>query len=164
MEADLVAAGILQDISARSPIISSDTAPTRQSLDSARFPRRQRAPLRDRQRLDQKPPTTEEAFEDVGLNDDTKPQQPQAPARKRGFFKFGSEHPDGHAATATATATAAGGSGAAATGTPSSMSRFLMTGRKRAQSGQGAELGNMDRPKTAGSVVEVQETAAAAGQ
>jgi hypothetical protein len=32
-----------------------------------------------------------------------------------------------------------------------------MTGRKRGQSGQGAELGSMERPKTAGSAVEASE-------
>ena len=113
-----------QDISARSPITGHDV-PTRQSLDSARFPRLPRTAI-DR-KMERQPPTAEECFEDVGLDDHK--QQP----RKRGFFaKFGdTQDKDGHLAE------------------PSPVSRFLMPGRKRGQSGQGSELGNMDRPQTA---------------
>lgn len=102
-------------------------------------------------RFEREPPTPEEGFEDVGLNDDvaaaaaaaahSKPAQ--APARKRAFFKFGSEQqPDGATGSPGSTATPSGGA-------PTTMSRFL-SGRKRGQSGQGAELGAMpERSRTA---------------
>lgn len=120
------------DISAKSPIMVVDSAP-RGSLDSSRFPRMPRSVLGERRfgQFGQEPPTPEESFEDVGLNDECKPQQQaQQPAKKRGFFsKFGSE--------------------ATAEGAPivhaQSMSRFL-AGRKRSQSGQGDELGAIPSP------------------
>ncbi|GJN68468.1 hypothetical protein VFPBJ_02937 [Purpureocillium lilacinum] len=113
------------DISARSPITGHDM-PTRQSLDSARFPRLPRSAI-DRRMMERQPPTAEEGFEDVGLDDH------KQPPRKRGFFsKFGdSQDKDGHLAE------------------PSPVSRFLMPVRKRGHSGQGSELGAMDRPQTA---------------
>ena len=78
-------------------------------------------------------PTDEESFEDVGLNDETK----QQPLKKKGIFsRFGdsAEPPvSGEAAR------------------PNSSHRgFHLPGRKRGQSGQGAELGNIDRPITNG--------------
>lgn len=74
--------------------------------------------------MERQPPTAEEGFEEVGLEDH------KQPPRKRGFFsKFG-ETQDKDSTGQQA------------------VSRFLMPGRKRGQSGQGAELGNMDRPKT----------------
>ena len=107
-----------QDISARSPVYVHD-AP-RQSLDSARFPRMPRSSIRDRP-FDRQPPTAEEGFEDVGLNDEQKQlsQLSQQP-KKRGFFsKFSdSQEPSNHSHM-------------------QGMSRFI-PGRKRAQSGQGA--------------------------
>lgn len=117
----------LQDISARSPIRSSHEIPTRQSLDSARFPRLPRSAL-DRSKSERPTSTVEEAFEDVGL-DDQKQQQQSPHPRKRGFFsKFSDEKEKDAAAQGP-------------------VSRFLNTGRKRGQSGQGSELGNMDQPK-----------------
>ncbi len=84
-------------------------------------------------RFDREPPTAEEGFEDVGLNDEHK-QQP----KKRGFFsKFGSEpHQD------------------VAPGNSPTVSRFLIPSRKRGQSGsgQGSELGQIERPNTAASL------------
>jgi len=116
------------DISARSPITSSDNG--RQSLDSARLPRLPRSAVGER-RFERQPPTTEEGFEDVGLNDD------QNKPKKKGFFsKFGEPSEGGNSSPTN--------------------SRFHITGRKRGQSGQGAELGNIERPGTAGSA-EVQE-------
>ncbi|KAJ4163889.1 hypothetical protein LMH87_005593 [Akanthomyces muscarius] len=103
------------DITARSPIKHKE-APVRQSLDSARFPRQQRSVHR---KIERQPPTPEESFEDVGL-DDAK-QQP----RKRGFFAKLTDSQDKDSS-------------------PSSMPRFLGGGRKRGQSGQGAELGSVD--------------------
>jgi len=72
-------------------------------------------------------PTAEETFEDVGLNDDPKP-------KKRGFFsKFtdseGNSSPD---ARPTSSHHSHG---------------FHFTGRKRGQSGQGAELNSMSGPQ-----------------
>lgn len=99
----------------------------RQSLDSARFPRHpQHRPIN--RKFEKEPPTPEESFEDVGLDDQK--QQP----RKRGFFSKLTETQDKDAAGTTGQQT---------------MSRFLMGGRKRGQSGQGAELGAMEQPKTA---------------
>ncbi|KAH6606377.1 hypothetical protein Trco_005530 [Trichoderma cornu-damae] len=110
------------DISARSPITAYDVA-TRQSLDSARFARLPRSAMhRNLEQL----PTAEENFEDVGLDDQK--QQP----RKRGFFSKLTEGQEG-------------GSSSAQTG----VSRFLMPGRKRAQSGQGSELGTMEHTTVA---------------
>jgi len=116
------------DISARSPISrSSHEIPTRQSLDSARFQRLPRSAI-DRAKSDRPTSTVEEAFEDVGLDDQK--QQAQSPQpRKRGFFSKFSDEKDKDVAT------------------QGSVSRFLNTGRKRGQSGQGAELGNMEHPK-----------------
>jgi len=112
------------DISARSPIIPAE--PLRQSLDSARIPRLPRSAIGDR-RFERQPPTAEEGFEDVGLNDEHAKQ-----VKKKGFFsKFG----DGSETSAPST-----------TG-----SRFHIGGRKRGQSGVGEELGSMPRPGTANS-------------
>ncbi|KAK1833812.1 hypothetical protein QBC39DRAFT_40750 [Podospora conica] len=114
------------DISAKSPIVTVD-APARGSLDSARFPRFQRTPLGGR-RFAQDFPTPDESFEEVGLDeDDEEPAQPTA--KKHGFFsKFGSDSStDGPLINSQ------------------SLSRFL-PGRKRGQSGQGAELGAVMRP------------------
>jgi len=108
------------DISARSPIAKHDV-PTRGSLDSHHFPRLPRS-ARDR-KID--PPAVEEAFEEVGLDDQK--NQPSQPLRKRGFFsKFG----DGQEKDAM---------------NQGAVSRFLIPGRKRAQSGQGAELNHIEQ-------------------
>ncbi|KAI1410780.1 hypothetical protein F5Y13DRAFT_166793 [Hypoxylon sp. FL1857] len=119
------------DISARSPVIVHDQP--RQSLDSARFPRSPRMFVRNRP---WDPPTVEEGFEDVGLNDDQK-QQP----KKRSFFaKFSeSQEPSAHTQS-----------------TGMGMSRFI-PGRKRAQSGQGSELGHIERPKSRQSIEGEEE-------
>lgn len=119
-----------KDISAKSPMMVHD-AP-RQSLDSARFPRLPRSAIRDRG-FEREPPTAEEGFEDVGLNEEQK-QQPQQQPKKRGFFAKFSESQEPNSPTHTHAHN-------------QGMSRFI-PGRKRAQSGQGAELGNMDRPKS----------------
>jgi hypothetical protein len=101
--------------------------PARQSLDSARLPRMPRSAI---ERSFEQPPTAEEGFEDVGL-DDHKYQQQQQPAQqaqpqKRGFFSKFSDSRDRDPSSNP------------------SVSRFLMHGRKRAQSGQGSELTPMD--------------------
>jgi hypothetical protein len=101
-------------------------APTRQSLDSARFPRPHRYPLTDR--FAKTEPTAEEDdFEDVGLDTDA---DVDANKPKRKFFSL-FESQDGSSIHNTAA--------------PSGVSRFL-PGRKRGQSGTGAELRSMDPP------------------
>ena len=67
-------------------------------------------------------PTAEENFEDVGLDDQKQQQHP----RRRGFF---SKFSDGQEKDVP---------------NQPVVSR-LLAGRKRGQSGQGAELGNMDQ-------------------
>ncbi|PBP19751.1 hypothetical protein BUE80_DR009404 [Diplocarpon rosae] len=112
------------DISAKSPVKTHNIG--RQSLDSARIPRFPRSAMNER-RFERQPPTAEEGFEDVGLNDEAK--QP----KKKGFFsKFGDNNVEPSAQSPTS-------------------SRFHIGGRKRGQSGVGEELGNMPRPGTAGS-------------
>jgi hypothetical protein len=110
------------DISARAPVVGNDT-PTRQSLDSARFPRLPRTAID--WKSDHPSPMVEETFEDVGL-DDNKQQLQQ---RKRGFFSKFTDAPEKDP------------------NQPSAMSRFHMPGRKRGQSGQGAELGAIPLPQ-----------------
>ncbi|KAL6908728.1 hypothetical protein GGI43DRAFT_153840 [Trichoderma evansii] len=106
------------DISARSPVTAAFDIPTRQSLDSARFSRMPRSAInRNLEQL----PTADEGFEDVGLEDQK--QQP----RKRGFFSKLTETQEKDSSPA-----------------PSGVSRFLIPGRKRAQSGQGSELSPME--------------------
>ncbi|KAI1322022.1 hypothetical protein F5Y16DRAFT_56645 [Xylariaceae sp. FL0255] len=125
------------DVCAKSPVTIHDVP--RQSLDS-RLGRLPRASIRNHS-FDNDLPTAEEGFEDVGLNDEQKPQQTQSqnaqnPKRKSFFAKF-SEPQEANAH----------GQG---------MARFI-PGRKRAQSGQGAELGPMERPNSSHHVVEAQE-------
>ncbi|KAH8166963.1 hypothetical protein CIB48_g1266 [Xylaria polymorpha] len=99
------------------------------SLDSAGM-RNPRSSVRHRS-FERELPTAEESFEDVGLNDDQKQGQQQHPKKKSFFSKFSepqesSTHGEG-------------------------LARFI-PGRKRAQSGQGAELGPVERPKSSQSV------------
>ncbi|ROT35579.1 hypothetical protein SODALDRAFT_328944 [Sodiomyces alkalinus F11] len=141
------------DVSARSPVTNHDVLP-RQSLDSARFPRFPRTTFH-RSTVGEQPTVEESGFEEVGLHDEqgSKQQQqqqqhpspnPQAQTqtqRRRGLFaRFGDSGGHGHDNRDQPPATPT-------TGNP--VSRFLMTGRKRAQSGQGSELGTMERPHTA---------------
>lgn len=113
------------DISARSPVVGHEIG--RQSLDSARLPRLPRSAMNER-RFERQPPTAEEGFEDVGLNDEQAKQ-----TKKKGFFsKFGDSNADSTTQSPTT-------------------SRFHIGGRKRGQSGVGEELGNIPRPDTAGS-------------
>ncbi|KAK0613043.1 hypothetical protein B0T17DRAFT_593255 [Bombardia bombarda] len=149
------------DICAKSPIVVTDLMP-RQSLDSSRFSRLPRSSLHER-RFERAPPTPEESFEDVGLNDDNKQQQhPQS--KKRNFFsKFGSDTAATATTTTTTTTTTPDVPVATGGGNMQAMSRFL-PGRKRAQSGQGAELEAMpiaaDRPPTPDSALQEQEVEA----
>ncbi|KAI9684795.1 MAG: hypothetical protein M1829_000170 [Trizodia sp. TS-e1964] len=123
------------DISARCPV-QPDGTPPRQSLDSRtyRFPRS----AIDKRTFDRQIPTTEEAFEDVGLNDDTKP-------KRRGLFaRFGDSSEVSSPAESAPAASRHG---------------FHITGRKRGQSGQGAELGKIDK---SGATDSSQDTVTAA--
>lgn len=129
-----------QDISARSPIDCGGETYPRQSLDARRSVdtrrsldvRRSRATPRSsmqqhRESADQVP---EEGFEEVGLNDEPKPQ----PQKKRGLFaRFGdNNHADEKKQEDR----------------PQSSHHFSLTGRKRAESGGGAELKPMPRQST----------------
>jgi hypothetical protein len=85
-----------------------------------------RSAIGDR-RFDRQPPTAEEGFEDVGLNDGNDPTKQ---IKKKGFFsKFGDE----------------------------ALPTFHMPGRKRGQSGTGEELGNIPKPGNVTPNVEVDE-------
>ncbi|KAJ9663792.1 hypothetical protein H2201_005513 [Coniosporium apollinis] len=125
------------DISARSPIPDMDSFP-RQSLDSrrARMPN-ERMPSdrlpRSSLSIDRVEPTPEEGFEEVGLNDEVKP-------KRRGLFSRFGDSSEANSSPDTKPV--------------SGHHSFHFTGRKRAQSGAGAELKSM--PKPAGShAVEV---------
>ena len=80
------------------------------------------------------PPRTaeEEIFEDVGLNDEAK-----QPPKKRGIFARFGDNTESSAPIDNSR--------------PNSSHRgFHLPGRKRAQSGQGAELGHMTKPANTG--------------
>ncbi|MCJ1336057.1 hypothetical protein MMC09_001332 [Bachmanniomyces sp. S44760] len=112
------------DISAKSPVFQPELS-TRQSLDS-RSSRLPRASINGSGSFEKPQPTDEETFEDVGLNDEAKP-------KKKGLFsRFGDSGE---------TPALASDDGSR----PSSSHRgFHIPGRKRGQSGQGAELGHMN--------------------
>ncbi|KZF22283.1 hypothetical protein L228DRAFT_247938 [Xylona heveae TC161] len=109
------------DISARSPVIQPEGYAPRQSLDS-RTSRLPRSAVNGKH-FDPPKVTDEEPFEDIGLNDDTKP-------KKKGIFSRFGDSSDSPSDNSNAN---------------SSHRTFHFSGRKRGQSGQGAELGNMDR-------------------
>ncbi|KAJ5244137.1 hypothetical protein N7489_004233 [Penicillium chrysogenum] len=108
------------DISARSPIIHPDAAPSRTSLDS-RFSRLTPSGTQCNS-LTKSEIMEEETFEEVGLNDEAKP-------KKKGFLsRFGDS-----------------GNDAQTSGPKSSTSSFgfHIPGRKRGQSGGGSELASV---------------------
>lgn len=111
----------------------------RQSLES-RMANPARSAVRGSGQLERPRPTEEETFEDVGLNDETK----QPPKKKGIFARFGesSESP-------TATDSTRPGS---------SHRGFHLPGRKRGQSGQGAELGHIIKSTSAGGANGVPTT------
>ncbi|KAL9120216.1 MAG: hypothetical protein Q9187_003230 [Circinaria calcarea] len=118
------------DISARSPVYQPDDKASRQSLDS-RSSRvgTPRSAINGTGRFERPNTTDEEGFEEVGLNDESKP-------KKRGLFsRFGDSIDPPSAADDSTRPT-------------SSHRGFHIPGRKRGQSGVGAELGNIDRPAT----------------
>lgn len=85
-------------------------------------------------RFQREPPTEEEGFEDVGLNDENVKQ-----VKKKGFF---SRFADSGETTTTQVSTG---------------SRFHIGGRKRGQSGTGEELENIKPPVATTSTKEVEE-------
>ncbi|KAJ4367487.1 hypothetical protein N0V83_007070 [Neocucurbitaria cava] len=127
------------DISARSPAQNciNETYPrqsldarrsvdTRRSLDVRRSRATPRSSMQQPRNSESQAEVPEEGFEEVGLNDEPKPQ----PQKKRGLFaRFGdnSEKQEER---------------------PASSHHFSLTGRKRAESGGGAELKPMSRPST----------------
>ncbi|KAG9795891.1 polyadenylate binding protein, partial [Aureobasidium melanogenum] len=124
------------DISARSPIIAPEGRP-RQSLDSSYH----RQPPRSSLALNRPLPTADEGFEDVGL-DDPKP-------KKRGFLSRLTDSND---------------DGPDARPTSSHHGFHFGTGRKRGQSGQGAELkpmtdkSNDEKSQKSNNMSDVQAT------
>ncbi|KAF1841018.1 uncharacterized protein K460DRAFT_371010 [Cucurbitaria berberidis CBS 394.84] len=126
------------DISARSPVQDciNETYPrqsldarrsvdTRRSYDIRRSRATPRSSMQQPRNSESQAEVPEEGFEEVGLNDEPKPQ----PQKKRGLFaRFGdnSEKQEER---------------------PASSHHFSLTGRKRAESG-GAELKPMPRPMT----------------
>ncbi|KAL9607573.1 MAG: hypothetical protein Q9167_007525 [Letrouitia subvulpina] len=115
-----------QDISARSPVPPAPTTP-RQSLDS----RMARPPRSSIKNLERPQPTDEEDFEDIGLNDDAKHQ----PLKKKSLFARFGDNSEASASSSSENPRPV-----------SSHKGFHFPGRKRGQSGQGAELGNIERP------------------
>jgi hypothetical protein len=130
---------LMQDISGRSPVIGAMGGDRpRASLDSRTFQSFQSSP-RKSTNLQRPAPVPihapmreEEDFEDVGLNDDPKPAQQTAPPKKRGFLSRLTDSSNEQQAAPGAT--------------PSQESKWHFGGRKRGQSGQGAELGSMPQP------------------
>lgn len=129
-----------QDISARSPVQDciSETYPrqsldarrsvdTRRSLDVRRSRATPRSSMQQSRNSESRDGVPEEGFEDVGLNDEQKPQ----PQKKRGLFaRFGDNN---HANEKQEDK-------------PPSTHHFSLTGRKRAESGGGAEMKPMPKP------------------
>lgn len=108
------------------------------------MPRHPRTALNGTEAFERPPPTEEEetneseveaeaAFEDVGLGDEIKP-----PPKKKGIFsRFGDNSNNVEPASVSGDVVR-----------PASGHRgFHLPGRKRGQSGQGAELGNIDKVK-----------------
>ncbi|RAR09398.1 Family 51 glycoside hydrolase [Stemphylium lycopersici] len=134
------------DISARSPIVDNvhETYP-RQSLDARRSVetrrsfdvRRSRATPRSS--MQQGRPSEshdevpEEGFEDVGLNDEPKPQ----PKKRSIFSRFGDNNNNN---------TTNSHANDKPEERPASSHHFSLTGRKRAESGAGSELKPMPKP------------------
>lgn len=100
---------------------------TRQSLDS-RFPRASRPIANDSDNFEPPKSADEDGFEDVGLNDEVK----QVPKKRGIFARFGDNSDNSPTGDNVR---------------PSSSHRgFHLPGRKRGQSGTGAELANIEKP------------------
>ncbi|RYN95615.1 hypothetical protein AA0119_g8528 [Alternaria tenuissima] len=129
------------DISARSPITDNvhETYPrqsldarrsvdTRRSLDVRRSRATPRSSMQQPRHSESHEQVPEEGFEDVGLNDEPKPQ----PKKRSIFSRFGDNN---HANEKTEER-------------PGSSHHFSLTSRKRAESGAGSELKPMPKPST----------------
>jgi len=127
------------DISARSPIQDNvhETYPrqsldarrsvdTRRSLDVRRSRATPRSSMQQPRHSESHEQVPEEGFEEVGLNDEPKPQ----PKKRSIFSRFGDNN---HANEKTEER-------------PNSSHHFSLTGRKRAESGAGSELKPMPKP------------------
>ncbi|KAI9696538.1 MAG: hypothetical protein M1836_005557 [Candelina mexicana] len=128
------------DISARSPVIQPEATPPRQSLDSrtnSRTNSYSRSAVNGRP-FEPPQPTAEEGFEDVGLNDEVKP-------KKRGLFSRFGDTSD----------TTGSSESRPSSSHHSPIHGFHFTGRKRGQSGQGAELRQIDKQNTNPAAVDV---------
>ena len=130
-----------QDISARSPIQDNvhETYPrqsldarrsvdTRPSLDVRRSRATPRSSMQQPRHSESHEQVPEEGFEEVGLNDEPKPQ----PKKRSLFSRFGDNN---HANEKTEER-------------PGSSHHFSLTGRKRAESGAGSELKPMPKPSS----------------
>jgi len=126
------------DISARSPIQDNvhETYPrqsldarrsvdTRRSLDVRRSRATPRSSIQQPRHSESHEQVPEEGFEEVGLNDEPKPQ----PKKRSIFSRFGDNNNTDKAEER-----------------PSSSHHFSLTGRKRAESGAGSELKPMPKP------------------
>jgi hypothetical protein len=99
---------------------------TRRSLDARRSRATPRSSMQQGRLSESHDQVPEEGFEDVGLNDEPKPQP-----KKRGIFsRFGDNN---HASDKSDER-------------PTSSHHFSLTGRKRAESGAGSELKPMPKP------------------
>ncbi|KAF2460765.1 hypothetical protein BDY21DRAFT_279185 [Lineolata rhizophorae] len=141
------------DISARSPVMDhADALRPRQSLDSRQARLQPRSSLHEQRRANGgagvRGPTAEEReadFEDVGLNEEPKQQ---LPVKKRGLFaRFGDSASDVNVNNQGQQQQQQQGADANRPGS-SGHHGFHFSGRKRGQSGQGAELKNMNRAGT----------------
>lgn len=115
-------------------------------MDSTRVSRMPRQRLFEREPPSAVEEGEGEGFEDVGLNEDEpKPQvqhmytqQSQPQPKKRGFFAKFSDHSQEN-----------GGLSPIASPSPTTSRFSLLPSRKRAQSIQGAEMSQVERPQTA---------------
>lgn len=113
------------DISARSPVVQPGGPPLRKSLDSRVAGQLQSTASEAGE--GQRSSTADEHFEDVGLHDEIKPK------KKSLFARFAETDHSNPTATPTS---------------PLPHHGFSFPGRKRGHSGQGAELGKIDRSGT----------------
>jgi hypothetical protein len=113
-------------------VLGAEAYPSRTSLDSrsAHLPRS----AVNTNTFKRPGATEEEGFEDVGLNDEVKPK------KKTFLSRFGESASDNATNSTEPTAPA-----------HHTFHLLSITGRKRGQSGKGAELGTIERPGSKGS-------------
>lgn len=138
---------MIQDISARSPVTQSSKSfdRPRQSLDARRLrlppsvvSQNQRSPPLNDGNFNPPDESSEESFEDVGLDNDGANSSANKVNRKPGFLsRFGGHSADGHGSENS-------GSGSRPTSSGHFGSGFFGK-RTRGGSGQGEELGNFQK-------------------